>query len=231
MNHQLIENIKAISFDLDDTLYDNPPVIQKAYQTLYDYLVVNYPKIKNNYNFNTFLKHAAAFQEKNKSIVDLSTLRRQHILSLLTEVGVGKNDTFVEDAFDVFWNERQRVTLYPGVNNILQNLSTKRPLITISNGNACPKAIGIDSFFQFSVSTKDTSQPKPDPSMFLFACEKLAIKPQQLLHIGDSLNIDVNGAQRAGCRAVWFNTKKIISSTAAEFTIEDLNQLLLFDFI
>ena len=230
MKYPSIYNIRALSFDLDDTLYNNLPVIQYAYQTLYDYLSTNYPSIKNNYNFNAFLKHASDFHLQNKSITDLSILRKQHILSLLTEVD--ENNARVDDAFKVFWNARQKVTLYPGVLDILNSLSLKLPLITISNGNACIKAIGIESYFQFSVSTKDTNHPKPDPSMFLFACEKLAIKPQQLLHIGDSVDTDVKGAQQAGCRAVWFNTKNIIPpSTNIEFTITDLNQLLSFDFL
>ena len=230
MNHQRIKNIRAISFDLDDTLYDNLPVIQKAYFALYNHLITHYPEIKARYNFKSFLEHASEFQIKNKNTVDLSLLRRQHISELLSVSE--KNNPKVELAFEVFWKARQNVTLYPGVFNILEALSSKMPLITISNGNASTKAIGIDHFFEFSISTKDINCAKPDPKIFLFACDKLSIKPHQLLHIGDNLNKDVNGAQIAGCRAVWFNNQKMSSSSIdIEFDIASLDELLNFNFI
>ena len=40
-----IKQLRALTFDLDDTLWDNRPVLMAAEQTLYDWLGQHYPRI------------------------------------------------------------------------------------------------------------------------------------------------------------------------------------------
>lgn len=224
-----IHNIKAISFDLDDTLYDNGSVIIQAFRTLFHYLCEHYPKVAQTYSFDRFLSDSKTFHASHPLTPDLSQLRRLHIQKILHECGYPTNSA--EDAFKVFWQARQAVTLYPGVTQVLTCLAAKMSLVSISNGNACPESIGIDHFFQHNFNVANTGKPKPDSSMFLLACDKLAIKPSQLLHVGDSLEIDVNGAFHAGCRSVWFNPKKRLAENHhADIIIEDLSELLTISF-
>lgn len=203
-----MNNIRAISFDLDDTLYDNKPVIKKAFQVLYNYLVHRYPKISSCYNFDAFLK-AAILKYKQPLTTNINELRRRHIQEVLKNSGYQPDmegeAVMIEQAFQVFWQARQNVELFPDTIRVLKKLSARYPLIAISNGNACIKSIGIDKYFFCAISAFDTGKPKPDSSMFLLACEKLAIKPEQLLHVGDDLENDIAGAYNAGCRSVWFN--------------------------
>ena len=44
------DNIRALTFDLDDTLWDNRPVLRAAEQSLYDWLAEHYPRIGRHYN-------------------------------------------------------------------------------------------------------------------------------------------------------------------------------------
>ena len=231
----VLKNIKAISFDLDDTLYDNGPVILNAFQKLYEHLILRYPRVASLYNFDDFLKASKSFRSVHPSISDLSELRRRHISQVIKESGY--QPLANDEAFDVFWQARQAVNLYPQAIEVLKKLSAKMPLVAISNGNACTKTIGIDHFFQLSISASDGSKPKPDSSMFLFACDQLAIKPKELLHVGDHLEIDVHGALNAGCRAVWFKksdrrseeptSNDFVSKTNnIDLVIKDLSELL-----
>ena len=41
--------------------------------------------------------------------------------------------------------------------------------------------------------------------MFTLACQKMAIKPSELLHVGDCGHSDIQGALRAGCQAAWLS--------------------------
>ena len=41
--------------------------------------------------------------------------------------------------------------------------------------------------------------------MFNLACEKLAIAPAQLLHVGDCGCADIQGAINAGCQTAWIS--------------------------
>jgi len=46
---------------------------------------------------------------------------------------------------------------------------------------------------------------KPDPAIFQQACREACCSPGQLMHIGDSLAADVEGARRVGAVSVWLN--------------------------
>ena len=228
-----MKNVKALSFDLDDTLYDNVPVIKNAFLELYNYLIVNFPNVALNFNFDKFVKAAKLLKSSQPDNANLNQLRLLHIQKVLKTSGYDNTHRHAasEDAFNVFWQARQKVTLFPDVHKILKQLSENRPLVAISNGNASIKAIGIDQYFKFGISACDTGKPKPDSSMFLMACEKLKIEAEQLVHIGDNILHDVNGAKLAGCRSIWFNQHyEQENNHNADSVIEQLSDLLMYDF-
>ena len=238
-----MNNVKALSFDLDDTLYNNVPVIKNAFLELYNYLITNFPEVALKYSFDDFIHAAKTLKSSLPNTANLNQLRRLHIQKILSTSGYENSEHHAssEKAFDVFWQARQKVTLFPSVHKILKILSDKLPLVAISNGNACIKIIGIDQYFKFSISASDTGKPKPHSSMFLLACEKLEIEPEQLVHIGDNIQHDVNGAKLAGCRAIWFNQHSVqennpeventgVENNNADGVIEQLSALLTYDF-
>jgi putative hydrolase of the HAD superfamily len=224
-------NIKAISFDLDDTLYNNKPVINKAYRLLYSFLEDNYPNISDYFSFDDFVSSAVTIKQKHSTIIDLNTIRRLHIKTILTAAGYNINSSQVDQAFEVFWLARQDIKLFPEANIVLSTLAKSFPLVAISNGNACIKMMGLDTFFQFAVSPLDTGEPKPHPSMFLYATQKLGIQPQELLHIGDKVEIDIDGAHKAGCHSIWFNPGQLNNNdNFSDGVIKNLSELLTMDF-
>ena len=64
--------------------------------------------------------------------------------------------------------------------------------------------------------------------MFEEALKRLAIQPNECLHIGDDIEHDVMGASRLGIRTVWFNTYGQFPGhdVPADYTITNLRQLL-----
>ena len=230
MKHS-IKNVRALSFDLDDTLYDNKPVINNALLELYNYLASQYPKFASNYDYDKFINTPLLLKTDQELITDFSKRRRLHIKQVINACGYKKlTAAAIEKAFSVFWRARQRVTLFPDTHQILLALSTNFPLVSISNGNACTKSIGIGQYFQYSISAADTGKPKPDKSMFLLACKKLQIQAEQLIHIGDSIHYDIEGAYQAGCRSIWLNQhREVVLNHQAEVVIKQLSELLDFD--
>ena len=229
----LIKNVRALSFDLDDTLYDNLPVIRNAFLALYNYLIEPYPGIMDKYDFNAFISAAKTLRKEQPFNANLNHLRRLHIQQVLSESGyrMDENSDLIERSFLVFWQARQQVTLYSDTLRVLEKLSEKLPLVAISNGNACIKSIGLNRFFNFSINAAATGKPKPDSSLFLLASEKLGIQPEQLIHIGDDLINDVGGADNAGCRSIWIAPKAANSTKhTATFVIERLSELLDINF-
>ena len=51
---------------------------------------------------------------------------------------------------------------------------------------------------------------KPDPAIFLAACEALGVPPEEVAYVGDDLRLDVEGAQRAGLTGIWMNRSGVV---------------------
>jgi len=62
--------------------------------------------------------------------------------------------------------------------------------------------LGLSKFFEAIVVSCDVGFAKPSPVIFEHTSKKLGVPLEQILHVGDSLEFDIAGAQSAGCAAV-----------------------------
>ena len=100
---------------------------------------------------------------------------------------------------------RNAVTPYADVLPVLPLLQGMLRLGVITNGNADLEVIGLQHHFEYTLSSAQFGRAKPDPGIFLRACEAMGVAPQDAVYVGDDLRADVQGAQSAGLRAVWMN--------------------------
>jgi phosphoglycolate phosphatase/putative hydrolase of the HAD superfamily len=72
------------------------------------------------------------------------------------------------------------------------------------------KALGLDRFFQVVVCAQDpeVSRFKPDPLVLRVAADRLGVKPNEALYIGDREDVDLPAARAAGMRAVLLTTRR-----------------------
>ncbi|RRT76423.1 hypothetical protein B296_00023322 [Ensete ventricosum] len=64
------------------------------------------------------------------------------------------------------------------------------------------KALNCDHWFDaVAVSAEVPNSEKPNPTIFLKACELLGVKPEEAVHVGDDRRNDIWGARDAGCDA------------------------------
>ena len=63
-------------------------------------------------------------------------------------------------------------------------------------------AMGIAGRFRFVLTSAEAGVSKPAPEIFHQAAARLATPPPQVLHVGDSVEDDVAGAERAGLRGL-----------------------------
>lgn len=61
--------------------------------------------------------------------------------------------------------------------------------------------LNLTSFFDAIVVSADVFAEKPNPVIFLKACEELNVSPEHVIHVGDDRRNDLNGARDAGCFA------------------------------
>ena len=69
---------------------------------------------------------------------------------------------------------------------------------------------------------------KPDPEIFRIALRELGCSEAELLHVGDSLENDVEGAHNAGIMCAWLNRNQIKNDTTTmpDYEIGSLTELL-----
>lgn len=231
--YRRISEIKAISFDLDDTLYENGPILSQAENAQLTHIHKTVPEAIGT-DLKYWRKNQKKFAKKNPEIAqDMAKLRLHSIYKGLIKLGLPDKDAHVqaESAFDVFHQERVKVEIAPEVRALLLDLKRRYKLIALTNGTAEICKMGLDEIFEFSINAgPDGVRQKPANDMYHSAAERLGIAPQNLLHIGDSLGHDVKGALNAGCIALWANFNQAQPSTKSalpHLEIQDLEQLRL----
>ena len=200
-----ISKIRAITLDLDDTLWPIWPAIERAEQALSAWLGQSAPGAA------AVFADPVARLELRKQVVnsqpdlghDLSTIRRETIRLALHQAS--EDTTLAEPAFEVFFDARMRVDLFDDARPALAFLAARFPIVALSNGNADVGRVGLGEFFAHSVSAQAFGIAKPDPRIFHAAASAVGVQAQDVLHIGDDAALDVLGALGAGMQTVWVN--------------------------
>jgi putative hydrolase of the HAD superfamily len=197
-----VEGIKAIMFDLDDTLLDR----SKTFDLYCEYFV------------NKFFP--SDIQNKEGVILKIKKMDRN---------GYEARNIFYEKIIDAWnlknkaeelennWFEQFDKFAVPenGLMDTLKYLvNRKYKLAIITNGsnsmqNRKIDALGIRTYFDEIIISSDAGMKKPDKNIFLLACDKLKVLPSGAVYIGDNYEIDILGAVNAGLKAVWINKYKI----------------------
>lgn len=196
--------VKAVLFDLDDTLWPIVPVIVRAESDLFDWLTTHAPEVARDHSMTSLRERRAALMASEPRYrIDLLSLRHAGLTEAFRHSGADL--ALVDQAIAVFNASRNAVTPYDDVLPGLQKLGGHVALGSISNGSADLEAIGLAEHFQISISARAFGTAKPDPAIFHAACSALQVSPAEAVYVGDDPQLDIEGAQRAGMRAVWMN--------------------------
>jgi FMN hydrolase / 5-amino-6-(5-phospho-D-ribitylamino)uracil phosphatase len=196
--------IRAVLFDLDDTLWPIVPVIKRAEKLLYEWLKLNAPPVAERVTIESMRERRQQLMATDPVYqLDLRLLRRAVLLEAFAETGLDVR--LVDEAMDVFSTARNEVTPFEDVLPALERLRERVILGSVSNGVADLRAIGMAHYFQASVAAHHVGFAKPDAAIFHAACGALGVAPEEALYIGDDPFLDVEGAQKAGMRAAWIN--------------------------
>lgn len=200
--------MKALIFDLDDTLWPIAPVIVAAEAKLHDWMAQEAPAVVERYSIEDLrLRRQALVETDARFSYDLWALRHTLLAQVFDELGVDVNKA--DHAMQVFARERSRVTMFADVMPALNQLRERFVLASISNGFADLQTIGLDQHFSVSLAAHQFGCAKPDPRIFLAMLEHLKLEPAECMYIGDDLRIDVQGSQQVGMRAAWVNRQAI----------------------
>jgi FMN hydrolase / 5-amino-6-(5-phospho-D-ribitylamino)uracil phosphatase len=200
-----ISKIRAITLDLDDTLWPIWPVIARAEQALQDWLR---PQAPRTAAVLAVAEERLALRQEVQRLRpdighDLATLRREVIRHILHRSD--EDTSLVEPAYEVFYAERLKVELYDDARPALAWLAARFPLVAVSNGNADVHRVGLGEYFRAGLSAQSFGVGKPDPRIFHAAAQAAGVQPHEVLHAGDDATLDVLGGLNAGMQTVWVN--------------------------
>ncbi len=217
--------IKAVIFDLDNTLVDFMRVKRRAVEAAVEAMIdagLNTPKEK--------------MTEQIFKMYGREGIEDQLVFDKMLVEEYGEIDYRILAAGILGYRRAKEgsMVLYPHVKLTISKLIQKGLRLAIVSD--APRlsvwlrlvSLGLDVFFDTVVTFDDTGFRKPDPHPFRRALEKLEIKPEEAVMIGDWAERDIVGAKGLGIKTVFarygddFNTK----DPGADFEATDVVQLL-----
>jgi len=232
------QEIKAVAFDLDGTLYPNYrfnlkiiPFIFKHSRLLYKFGKTR-SIIRKQQEDPSFIPKPDFYQYQAEILASL--------LNTQTDIIMEKTDRLIYKGWEPIF---KKVKLYPYVEKtlndmrkaglklgLLSDFPPKTKLIYLGlPGREAPGDAGI---WDAVMCSEHSGTIKPHPKSFLELASELGQPPEKILYVGNSLNYDITGANRAGMKTAWIKHPLAIKkskSPAPDFTFSDYRQL--YDFV
>jgi len=207
------QSVKAVLFDLDDTLWAIEPVLQRAEAQLFDWLRQHAPRLASQHSVGSLRERRQALLAAEPAYqINLWALRHAVLTQALRE---SEEDLQLADpAMVIFTTARNSVEPFDDVVPGLQRLAQRLVLGTISNGFADLKHIGLADHFRTSLAAHQFGSAKPDPAIFHAACDAPRAGPIRASRPNVSVGVPPAGSRRcaatpgAGSRPIPMATRR-----------------------
>lgn len=224
-----MNQIKAIFFDGDDTLWDFRAAMLQALEVT----LVELRRMAGNPAAEALtvgrmaeIREAVA-DELGEGTTSVEVIRREALARTLAEVG-HPSAAAAQQLHEVYTDARFAATRpLPGVADLLNDLKGRYLLGLVSNGNTHPERVGLGDIFSFVILAVECGIAKPDRRIFELALDQCGCDTSQVIHVGDSLQSDVRGANGCGICSVWLNREGAPNGTGItpDHVIRDLREL------
>ncbi len=220
------QKIRAITFDLDGTLCDFSTImIQTLEKTLEELTSFNRTAAEA-------LDISSLIKTRDQTALDLGPgisheeIRLEAFKRSLESVGAS-NTELAKHLYEFYMRHRfDDLEPHSDVKPVLDCLKGRYILGVISNGNSYPNRIGLHGYFDFVVLSQEYGFRKPDSRLFTMALKEARCKPHEMIHVGDSEEHDVQGANGAGIISVIIGRHSSFENSEADFKIASLQELL-----
>lgn len=205
--------VRAVLFDLDDTLFDHAGCARDALEGVRAghpcFAALPFVEFEQAHARVLELLHAEVLAGR----VGLDDARRERFRRLFAEAGSECSDIVAHEAAEAYrsgYIRARRAIL--GAEALLARLQARARIGVVTNNlrheqSEKLRACSLDRFVDVLVVSEEAGMSKPDPRIFEIALERLGCTAAEAVMIGDSWAADIVGAHAAGIRAVWFNPR------------------------
>ena len=199
--------IKAIIFDFVQTLGSAADGYKNAEKN-------SQKKLYDKLGIDSLDKYTDLYREERKQHFLRSDFSRKNVwITLCNHFGVSVDDAFLNQLEDEYWEiVKSSMKLFPEALDVIKKLKSKYKLGMVSNSqkDGSTKALENDEYkkleqlFDAIVIAGEGDIPaKPDPAPFKIVLEKLGLKPDEAIFVGDDFRGDIEGSKNAGLTPVW----------------------------
>jgi len=206
--------LKAIFFDLDDTLFDH------SYGVFY-----SMEKMHQDYECLQ-TRSVAEIVAEHRRLLDLIHIevlaarltqdqaRVQRMQGLFSFCGATAGEEVAVQAAARHrrrYLEAQRAV--PGARELLTRLRASMKIVVVTNNllreqQEKLQTCGLTDVVDDLITSEEFGFAKPDPEIFRIALHRAHCTAAEAVMIGDSWNVDIVGARNAGIRPIWFNRRR-----------------------
>lgn len=205
-----MSGFKAMLFDLDDTLIDRDKAVDNMFLNIFE-------KCYEDVKHTTKSEMLQRFKEYDKRSYGNSD--KTKVLESLFNEFPPKYRLPSHDIQD-FWNNHfpQCFSVNQSTINILNTIKEQVEVAIITNGSTQRQKAKIintnlNSCFDTIIISEEVGLSKPDKRIFELALNRLNVRPESALFVGDNLELDIGGSQSANIKGIWFNPHSIKNDT------------------
>ena len=216
--------LKAILFDLDNTLIDFMRMKEKSCEAAIDAMILVGLKANKKKATKELFK-----------LYDQYGMEHRNIFEKLSKKINGKVDYRIVTHGIIAYRKLREgyLSAYLGTRPVLKKLKKKYKLAIISDAprwNAWFRLVNlrIDQYFDVVVTSGDVKKQKNTKTPFRSALKQLKINPEEALMVGDRIERDVNTAKEMGIKTCFarYGVKDKNRKSQADFEINDIKELL-----
>ncbi len=210
--------VKAILFDMDDTIIADDPFTEQSWQIAcnrygnrYQGFTAEILKAEIDATREIYWKDS---ERHRLGRLNLAQARRDIVNQAFLRLGI--DDTIMANELaDLYTDEKERLcTPFPGALETLQSLKERGlRLALLTNGGSDTQRrkinrFGLAQFFDYILIEGEFGVGKPDELVFRSALDNLRVKSAESCMVGDDLGRDISGAHKLGIFSVWVDYRK-----------------------
>jgi len=220
-------------FDLDHTLWDFEANARETLLELHESLQL---EVRGIDDFDLFHKNYLAHNERlwdryRNGLIKQDELRLKRMSLSLLDFKIADESLSMEMSIRFLDLLPTRTILFPYTKEILIYLKEKGyKLHLITNGFEKTQYSklyhsGLNIFFNEIITSEASNSLKPNKEIFEFAFRKTGALPTNSIMIGDSIEVDIQGAINAGIDQVFVNYQHIVADIKPTYTVNSLKEL------